>query len=48
MLASDADLKAEYDAIADALGVYGQSTTEQPSMDILDRAKAQIEAEENS
>lgn len=46
LLASDADLKAEYDAIADALGVYGQSVSEQPSMDILDRAKAQIEQEE--
>ena len=48
LLATDKDLKAEYDAIADALGVYGESVSEQPSMDILDRAKAQIEAEENT
>ena len=48
LLASDAELKAEYDAIADALGVYGQSTSEMPSLDILERAKAEIAAEENT
>ncbi len=48
LLASDADLKAEYDAIADALGVYGQSTSEMPSLDILERAKAQIAEGENT
>jgi anti-sigma-K factor RskA len=48
LLASDAELKVEYDAIADALGVYGQSTSDMPSLDILERAKAQITAEENT
>lgn len=48
LLASDAELKAEYDAIADVLGVYGQSTSEMPSIEILERAKAQIAAEENA
>lgn len=48
LLASDAELKAEYDAIADALGVYGQSTSEMPSIEILERAKAQIATEENT
>lgn len=44
LLESNADLKTEYDAIADALTAYGQSVSEQPPIDVLDRAKAEIES----
>ncbi|PCJ66666.1 MAG: hypothetical protein COA58_04195 [Bacteroidetes bacterium] len=47
LLASNAKLKAEYDVIADALSIYGQSTSNVPPIAILTKAKAEIELEEN-
>ena len=43
LLESNSELKSEYDAIADALTEYGQAVTETPSMEILEKAKQEIE-----
>ena len=48
LLETNSTLKSEYDAIADALTTYGKSVSETPSIDILEKAKAEIEVLEKS